>query len=384
MKNQLQNLIYLGFFIQYIFCQTPSLTHQEINDLKINQLQVIGSHNSYRLAMDDNVFKWLSRIDSSLAAELDYSHLPLDQQFSQAGIRQIELDVYFDPDGGLFNHRLGNIVTEDPITPNFPELIEPGLKVLHFPDIDFQTNYLTFKDALLEVKKWSQNNPNHVPIFILIEAKDEGVFDKHSLLSILGFIRPLEFSLDALNTIDDEIREVFGADLNNVITPDNIRGNNQSLEEVVLNDGWPSLGESRGKVMFGLDNQGRVMNDYIEGHPSLKGRIMFVEASPGTPEAAFLGMNTPSPDITKRVFQGYLVRTRADSDTKSARNGNTSRRDKALNSGAHFISTDYYSPDPRHEFQKAWTNYSVRLPGNIIARVNPVTGPTHFINLEIE
>ena len=96
MKKQLQNLIYLGFFIQYIFCQTPSLTHQEINDLKINQLQVIGSHNSYRLAMDDNVFKWLSRIDSSLAAELDYSHLPLDQQFSQAGIRQIELDVYFD------------------------------------------------------------------------------------------------------------------------------------------------------------------------------------------------------------------------------------------------------------------------------------------------
>ena len=185
MKNQLQNLIYLGFFIQYIFCQTPSLTHQEINDLKINQLQVIGSHNSYRLAIDDNVFKWLSRIDSSVVAELDYSHLPLDQQFSHFGIRQIELDVYYDPDGGIFNHHLGNIVSKDPISPDFPKLIAPGLKVLHFPDIDFQTNYLTFKDALIAVKKWSKNNPYHVPIFILIEAKDDGVVDKNSLLSIL-------------------------------------------------------------------------------------------------------------------------------------------------------------------------------------------------------
>jgi hypothetical protein len=40
-----------------------------------------------------------------------------------------------------------------PARPNSPELMEPGLKILHFPDIDFNTNYLTFKRALSVIKK---------------------------------------------------------------------------------------------------------------------------------------------------------------------------------------------------------------------------------------
>jgi len=48
-----------------------------------------------------------------------------------------------------------------------------------------------------------------------------------------------------LNAIDDEIRDVFGDNLEGVITPDNIRGNSESLEDIILNDGWPTLGDSR-------------------------------------------------------------------------------------------------------------------------------------------
>ena len=44
-------------------------------------------------------------------------------------------------------------------------------------------------------------------------------------------------------------------------------------------------------------------------------------------------------------------------------------RDKAFASGAHWVSTDY--PEPRTE----WSDYSVRLPGGLAARVNPVSGP---------
>jgi hypothetical protein len=44
--------------------------------------------------MDENVSRWLSKFDSGAAEDLDYSHYPLEEQFSQFGIRQIELDVY--------------------------------------------------------------------------------------------------------------------------------------------------------------------------------------------------------------------------------------------------------------------------------------------------
>jgi len=294
------------------------------------------------------------------------------------------LDVYYDPEGGLFDKRMGNIVCKDPLRLHNPDLLQPGLKVLHFPDIDYGTNYYSFTDALQEIKDWSEEHSKHLPIFVLIEVKDEGVPDKFPILSFFGFIQPLEFGIEALNTIDKEIRKVFGSELERVITPDDVRGNNESLEEVILNDGWPTIGESRGKVMFGLDNQGKVLKDYISDHPALKGRVMFVEADPGTPEAAFLGINTPKPEIANFVKSGYLVRTRADADTKQARTGDDVRRNDALSSGAHFISTDYYSPDSRSEISEKWSNYSVRLPGNVIARINPVNGSKEFEGMEIE
>jgi urease beta subunit len=64
------------------------------------------------------------------------------------------------------------------------------------------------------------------------------------------------------------------------------------------------------------------------------------------------------------------VRTRADADTVEARSGDTTRRDAALGSGAHFVSTDYVFPDERFG-----TGYVVDLPGDTAARCNPVSAP---------
>ena len=44
---------------------------------------------------------------------------------------------------------------------------------MHIPDIDFGTSVLTLVDGLKEVRDWSLAHPRHVPIFILIELKDE-------------------------------------------------------------------------------------------------------------------------------------------------------------------------------------------------------------------
>jgi len=52
--------------------------------------------------------------------------------------------------------------------------------------------------------------------------------------------------------------------------------------------------------------------------------------------------------IQELVKAGFLVRTRADSDTAEARANDTRSRDQALASGAQFISTDY--PEPNRLF----------------------------------
>ena len=73
---------------------------------------------------------------------------------------------------------------------------------------------------------------------------------------------------------------------------------------------------------------------------------------------------------SSRVAEGFLIRTRADADTREARSGDTARREAAFASGAQFVSTDYQDPDPRFK-----TGYSVSLPGGGASRCNPVNAP---------
>ena len=97
--------------------------------------------------------------------------------------------------------------------------------------------------------------------------------------------------------------------------------------------------------------------------------MLFVNAPPESDEAAFLIMNEPIAEgarIRELVAQGFLVRTRADADTREARSGETARREAAFASGAQVVSTDYYEPNPAFG-----TGYQVGLPGDGVARCNP-------------
>ena len=76
-------------------------------------------------------------------------------------------------------------------------------------------------------------------------------------------------------------------------------------------------------------------------------------------------------DITNLVHQGYLIRARTDSDTKEARVNDTSTRDAMMKSGAQMLSTDY----PVNEPAKWDGHFVVTLPGNVVARCNPVNAP---------
>lgn len=343
--------------------------------ITLNQIQSLGSHNSYHVMPRPNLLEALLFLEPQ-ARGWEYTHRPLGEQFEFEGVRQIELDVFADPEGGLYGSRRGlDILRVDPISPD-PEMFEPGIKVLHVQDLDFESTCLTLVACLEAVKAWSDDHLRHLPIAILVELKD----DVLPSTDTFGFVRPIPFGPEELDEVDATIRSVFPTD--QLITPDDLRIPDRSLEESILEAGWPTLHESRGRVLFFMDNGGTKRADYIEGRPNLEGRVLFTSASPGQPDAAFIKRNEPrgfESEIQELVREGYLVRTRADADTEQARSGDTTRRDAAFRSGAQFVSTDYPSPETRFG-----TGYQAAVPGGAPSRCNPVNGPVGCRELRLE
>jgi hypothetical protein len=133
--------------------------------------------------------------------------------------------------------------------------------------------------------------------------------------------------------------------------------------------------------MFALDNEGSVRDRYLEGHSALRDRLMFATVKPDDPAAAWFKINDPIRDydrIRKLVSEGFLVRTRADADTVQARKNDVTQRDRALSSGAQFVSTDYAVPDRR------LSDYTVHLPGGKMVRSNPISGDESWSDLDLE
>jgi len=327
-------------------------------DVRLNEVQVLGTHNSYHIQPVPELIEFYVPSNPD-ALTLEYTHRPLGEQFELLGIRQIELDVYNDPLGGLFSEPWGAKVLNDFMTVHLPEFDPPGIKVIHITDIDWVSTCTFFVDCLAAVKTWSDANPLHLPIAILVEAKDE------------QFVAPtLPFGPDELAALEDEIRTVFPED--RILTPDDVRGGRATLEEAIRKDGWPTLREARGQVLFALDNGGAVRDAYLDLHPALEGALLFADSRPGDGLAAFAKLNDPVGDaklIRQLVKRGFIVRTRADADTEQARTGDTTDRDAALANGAQLVSTDYPELGP------FGTDYVVELPGGGPARCNPVSAP---------
>jgi hypothetical protein len=336
--------------------------------LKLNQIQVIGTHNSYHAGIAPNETKlWQAKYADAYKG-LDYQHQPLPQQFD-SGVRQIELDVYADTKGGLYAHPSGpSMVAAAKLLPDpdfDPDRVmsKPGFKVMHVQDVDYRSTCQPFIACLEEVRQWSRAHPEHVPIFILVETKQGKPRGE------LHLTEPEPFTASTFDALDAEIRSVFPA--NEMIIPDEVRGRYDTLNGAVLAGNWPSLASARGKVVFLLD-QRSVGPVYLTGHPSLRGRVIFTNSTPGEPDAAFMERNEgPASDITALVQKGYLIRARTDSDTKEARTNDTTVRDAMIASGAQLLSTDYPVNEPAR-----WAgNFVVTLPNKVVARCNPINVP---------
>ncbi|HEY5346684.1 MAG TPA: Ca2+-dependent phosphoinositide-specific phospholipase C, partial [Rhizomicrobium sp.] len=208
---------------------------------------------------------------------------------------------------------------------------------------------LTLVACLRQVSAWSQLHPRHVPIIITIKTNDERT-------PMPGATNPVAFNAAAFDALDAEILSVFPR--GQIITPDQVQGSYPTLRDAVTAFHWPTLGQARGKILFVLSDKPQKAALYRGRRKSLEGRVMFIATDENSPAAAFVTIPDPEHNaarITADVKAGFMVRTRADAETREARKNDTLRRDWAFASGAQIISTDFLIAD------KKIGSYEVRL-----------------------
>ena len=360
--------------------------------IKLNQIQLVGTHNSYRAAMSPVTMAWLRKVAPEAAITLDYHHEPLAAQLDH-GVRQIELDLYADTQGGRYAHPKGPAwqkaagLTPDPETSS-PDIMQgTDFKVMHIVDIDQRSTCQPLRACLEIIRDWSDRHPNHVPIFVDLETKQAAPPGK------VPFTAPEIFTPATYDKLDAELLSVFGR--HRILAPDDVRGDAPSLDEAIRTRGWPGLDHARGKIVF-LFERPHDTARYLVGHPALEGRLIFPNGKPGEPECAFTEINEgfvgkkiadfepvdnvrAAHIIPPLVREGYLIRTRADGDTLEARRNDLERRRVALESGAQLVSTDY----PLHE-PAPWHDYVVTFPHGATIRCNPVNAPEHCAASQLE
>jgi hypothetical protein len=286
----------------------PSFTTAH-GELSLSQIQLKGSHNSYHRAPR-----------FALWHTWRYTHAPLEVQLGTQGVRQVELDVRWE---------------------------KGELRIGHLPVVDGRSTCRTLDECLRQLKRWSKRHPRHLPVFVFIEPKEDVAPSR------------LEGKLEA---IDGNITRVFSRD--SLIIPEQVAGDMPTLSEAIRKRGWPSISATRGKFAFVLFGPIRHRRAYAKGRPKLEGRVMFAVSSPTKPHASILNLDHPVREraaIDRAVREGFLVRTRADSDLVR----DAGRRDAALASGAHFVGSDFV--DPRY----GWVELGDTAP----VRCNPVSAP---------
>ncbi|MGV2332872.1 MAG UNVERIFIED_CONTAM: phosphatidylinositol-specific phospholipase C1-like protein [Planctomycetaceae bacterium] len=344
------------------------------DDLRLHQIQVIGTHNSYHIEPAAGLKPFIRSAGVSLLQSIEYTHRPLPEQLSQLCVRQLELDIYADPVGGLFAKPLGRALAlaagADPgDDPNADSLLsQPGFKVLHAPGFDYATRTPTLSSAFEQIRTWSKANPGHLPVMILLELKEVAPGPSG--------VQPVKFTASLLRELHQLIAHTFPQEA--CLTPQDLcEPGDSCVRNAVLSRGWPKVSAVRGRVFFCLDNEGGWVDRWLEAMNEIQQPRVFVSVSPEHPQAAWLKRNDPVSqfsEIQRLVRQNFLIRTRADADTSESRSGETARRERALASGAQYISTDFPEADAR------FTDYAVRWPEGAAGRRNPVSLPAAAIN----
>jgi hypothetical protein len=304
-------------------------------DPKINQIQTVNTHNSYRKMFDGFIGSYFNFfVPKGAQTEFVYEHPTFTEQLN-GGVRGLEWDVRAQ---------------------------SGGFNLSHFAVVDYRSSAPDLALALEEVLIWSNNNPEHVPITILLEYKSEPWIMNPKIE------KPTP---EVLKRLDALILNAMGR--GKLVTPSDVIGGYANMGEAVKNDNFPRLSEAKGKFMFLLHYSDELTPMYIGIDPSLKSQTLFptVQIHKGYREplekyaeyASHILHNDPDiEEIAALVAANYIVRTRADE-------GMVVKPDRAADavlSGAQILTTDFERGlvVPNSEYHFAFEGgYTVRLNG---------------------
>lgn len=281
------------------------------NGIKFNEMRFLATHNSYQTPntrATKKLFSALSDITFGLVnSEITEFFSPTLTEQLNLGIRSLEIDIeVFDRKG------------------------EISFTCMHSPYFEMTTSCYDFALAMKEIAMWSDNNPDHLPITIIIEPKETFLPMKN--MKALDISYTDDFEKVLYETLGDKL-----------FTPSDMLRDYASFGEMRAADDWCKVRDMLGKVII-LLHECETTEDYISLDPTIKTQAMFPmlrEKDIDRDCTAFILANMPDvllKNNEKIIYEKKIVaRTRADKFTEIT----TDRLENAMKSGAQIVSTDY-------------------------------------------
>ena len=290
----------------------PKIDEQSLSDfdlaaadeIRLDDIRVVATHNSYKQDIPSASAFLYGAI--GMGGRYGYSLPTLTEQLN-TGVRSFELDIYSSSS------------------------VQGGFAVMHNSLVDGGSSASSLYLALSELKMWSDYNPKHVPVTVLIEPKTLGGMGYSALNS------------DDLLALDEMLAELFGAKL---YTPAQALGGYSSFSELRADNGYPFLSEMLGKFIF-LLHDGSAAERYIALDTTMRTQKMFYAIdlyndSGHAPQAMFAIINGFSDERGRTAYERavathFIIRTMADEYGDFGEEKLAS----VLQSEANIISTDY-------------------------------------------
>lgn len=321
----------------YVPCDESKIAAFDIDKavadgVKFNDVVFMGTHNSYQTQATSAFIKFYKALDILTFSYVDgdVTSFVMDTLTEQLelGVRNLEIDV--------------ETVVDD---------TEIGFIVSHSPIFDNTSSCYDFEKALDELIMWSDANPGHLPVSIIIEPK-EGLPPVNGLRN---------FNLEYANALDSLLREKLGDKL---LTPADMMGEYESFKAMREDDGWLELEDTMGKFLI-LLHDCKVTEKYIGQDESIKTQAMFpmlryedIHES----YTSFILCNDPEEAVEYKSETigecNLIVRTRADEYPEY----DYDRYSLTDQCGSQIITTDYpFRADTNEGHVYSFDGYTVKL-----------------------